>query len=102
MYQNRHFYLGGKRLGRLHIMTGKSYNKRHMLFRIDIGPGAGCIGGFTLFFGINARPRLNYHFPKKVQAGITRNANAVPMLADHERDLDCRIVKHARNFGKHE
>lgn len=51
------------------------------VFKIKIGPGAGYVTGLTIFLALGCKMPMRAHKSKRVQLGITRNANAVPFVS---------------------
>jgi hypothetical protein len=62
------------------LLKAKSYGGQKA-YRFQIGMGAGCKGGATIYLAINCHSRKfeqRLCGRKLIQAGITRNANLVP------------------------
>ncbi len=107
LYQNRHFYLGQYKFGRLNLdFDRRGFFKAFVvIFNWQLLCNSGRQDAFTLYLGFNAKSRGRYcRFTYRrivpecpLQIGITRDANEVPYVSNSVQHL----VVHARNFGRH-
>lgn len=78
-----HFFrvIGHLLHGRICLRYSQGGDNRSKSWEIQIGPGAGYVSGLTLFLGWNCKDRQKHYRYKRLQCGITRNANKVPYVS---------------------